>query len=276
MLKEVIVFEWRYQIRRPVSWILFLLLLSFILYIYASMGGILGTGFSPPNTNGKVWLNGPYVTSTFTTSATFVGMIIVPAIFGAAAIRDFKNQSQEIVFSLPFSEKSYFFGHFIGAFLVAMFVFSAIPIAIVIASILPGMDPDRFGPIKFMPLFISYVYIIVPNLFIAGTCFYTLAINIRRLFASYVVGLSLFYVYVLVVPSFISTDSIWGVICDPFAQLAILYDTQYWSAIEQNTKEIPLSGNLLINRLFWIILGVIILITSFKRFKMEYKEDVNI
>jgi len=272
-MKEILRFEWNYQIRKPVIWIFFFLLFALTILIYAAMGGMMGKIYtSPPNTSGKVWLNSPYVVMSFMASMTVLGTILIPAIFGTAALRDFRHGAHPISLSLPIKKYEYFFGHFVGAILVALLIFTAIPLAILISSWLPNMDAERFGPIRLWGLFAPYLLIILPNLFFIGAFFYALAITSRRMVLSYVGGILLFIAYAFAVSSVTVDNAFLASLTEPFASQAIISETQYWTPEEQSQRYVPWQGSIVWNRLLWIVLGIVVLGVSFSRFKMAYKE----
>lgn len=273
MWKEIALFEWKYQIRRPITWILFILLLGITLFIYAAMGGIMGKVYtSPPNTSGKVWLNSAYVIMSFMATASLIALTMIPAIFGNAALRDFRYRTDPLSLSLPLSKKDYFFGHFGGAMLIGSLVLASIPFGVFVASILPGMDIDRFGPIRLWSFLSAYLFILLPNLFFMGAFFYSLAISSRKMVLSYVGGILLFIAYAFALSLVTSDNAFLASISEPFAAQAIIHETQYWTPIEQSEKLVPIQGHLLWNRILWIFIGIIILTMAFSRFQMEYKE----
>ncbi|NCQ58946.1 MAG: hypothetical protein GW794_14095, partial [Flavobacteriales bacterium] len=58
-------------------------------------------------------------------------------------------------------------------------------------------------------------------------------------------------------------------ITDPFGQNAVGFETQFWTLTEQNSKLIPIYGAILINRLFWLVLALIVVFFLFKLFTLS-------
>lgn len=54
----------------------------------------------------------------------------------------------------------------------------------------------------------------------------------------------------------------WSVLLDPFGIAAFSEATQYWTAAERNSQTVPLTGAILHNRLFWLVIGVVLMFVN--------------
>src|SRR5262249_32127287 len=107
----------------------------------------------------------------------------------------------------------------------------------------------------------------LPNLFITGALFYTVATLTRRLMATYlsaVVGLIVVVstAFLLDYPAYRSCAAF----AAPFGLFAFVADPWDWHYAERATRLIPLDGLLMWNRLIWIGIGALLLTLSLTLF----------
>lgn len=264
---EIVSFEVKYHLKRPQTYVFFLLFLGLAVFIYGAMGGLFGKIYTaPPNTSGKVFLNSPYVIASFLSSATSVGLVIIPAIMGNAIYRDFRYTVSPLFGSRPLTDASYIFGRFTGAFLVTMMIFSGVFLGVFITSQLPGMEEGRIGPTRMIAYLQPMLLLVIPNVFFIGSFFFAAATLTRKLLLSYVGGILLFVLYSFVEGAVMSLENTEYVgLFNPFGATTLGQITQYWTVVEQNEMVIPVTGPLIANRLLWVAVGVLLLVLTYKR-----------
>jgi len=110
----------------------------------------------------------------------------------------------------------------------------------------------------------------LPNLFFVGTLFFCLVALTRKIFVAYTgsVILLLASILALILSRNIEQRSLAGLI-DPFGYVAFVDITRYWTAVEQNTRLVSLTGTLLWNRLLWLSLSLLLLLFTFYRFSFQ-------
>ncbi len=268
-IREILTFEFKYHLKRPQTYIYFVLFFGLAVFIYGAMGGLFGKIYTaPPNTSGKVFLNSPFVITSFLASATTVGLIIVPAIMGNAIYRDFKYNTSPLFGTRPLSSAGYLYGRFAGAFLVTLIVFLGVFLGVAVTCALPGMDPDRIGPVRLMAYLQPLLIIVIPNLFFTGSFFFAAATLTRKMLMSYVGGVLLFVAYSFVESAVLSLENTtYAGLFNPFGSTSLAQITQYWTVVEQNEMIIPVTAPLIANRLLWIAIGAGLLILTHKRSK---------
>lgn len=273
--REIVAFEFKYHWKRPQAYVFFLLFFALAVFIYGAMGGLFGKIYTaPPNTSGKVFLNSPYVITTFLASATSVGLVIIPAITGNAIYRDFKFEVSPLLGTRPVSPASYIYGRFTGAFLVSLTIFFGVFLGVWITTFLPGMDTDRIGPARAIAYLQPLLVVVIPNLFFTGSFFFAAATLTRKMLLSYVGGILLFVAYSFVESAVMSLENTsYAGLFNPFGSTSLAEITQYWTVIEQNDMVIPITGPLLANRLLWISIGALLLIVTHQRSKaLQYRQ----
>jgi hypothetical protein len=122
---------------------------------------------------------------------------------------------------------------------------------------MPWVAATSVGPVRPAGYAIPLLVIALPNLFVTGAIFFTIATLSRSLLATYLAALAFFIAYIVlqVLLSNPKYRTIAG-LADPFGGLALMTDTAYWSNAERNTRLIPLNGLLMWNRLLWIGIGL--------------------
>lgn len=273
--QQIVAFELKYHWKRPQTYVFFLLFFALAVFIYGAMGGLFGKIYTaPPNTSGKVFLNSPYVITTFLASATSVGLVIIPAITGNTIYRDFKFRVSPLFGTRPVSRTSYVYGRFVGAFLVSLTIFLGVFLGVWVTTLLPGMDPDRIGPARAVAYLQSLLVVVIPNLFFAGSFFFAAATLTRKMLLSYVGGILLFVAYSFVESAVMSLENTsYAGLFNPFGSTSLAQITQYWTVVEQNDMVIPLTGPLIANRLLWIGIGGLLLFLTHKRSKaLQYRQ----
>jgi len=262
MIGRIFAFEVRYQLRQPVFWIIataFFLLSFFAITTDAvQIGGSIG----------NVHRNAPYVIMQTLLVLTAIGTFATTAFVAGSVHRDFETQSDALFFSLPMRKSDYLLGRFLGSLLIAVLIFVAVALAIALGSVMPWLEPVRIGVFRLAPYLYSFAVFVIPNLFLTGAIFFSLATLTR----------SLMYTYVGVVVFFVA----WGIagvmlrdlesrelaaLVDPYGLAAFGLATRYWTTIERNTGGLPMTWPLLYNRLIWIGLGVAVLAFTVVRFR---------
>jgi len=262
MLSRIFAFEVRYQLRQPVFWIIaaaFFLLSFFAITTDAvQIGGSIG----------NVHRNAPYVIMQTLLVLTAIGTFATTAFVAGSVHRDIETQSDAMFFSLPLRKSDYLLGRFLGSLVIAILIFVAVALAIIIGSTMPWLEPERIGAFRLAPYLYSFAVFVIPNLFLTGAIFFSLATLTR----------SLMYTYVGVVIFFVA----WGIagvmlrdlenrelaaLVDPYGLAAFGLATRYWTTIERNTGGLPMVQALLYNRLLWIGLGMAVLAFTVAKFR---------
>ncbi|EMR01177.1 ABC transporter permease/M1 family aminopeptidase [Cesiribacter andamanensis] len=254
-------FELAYRLKRPATYIYFFIffLLSFLAITTDAV--IIG------GSSGKVFLNSPYVVGTFVTILSIFAVFVVSAVMGVPVYRDLEHKTATFFFTLPFNRNSYLAGRFFGSFVVLFAIMLSIAAGILLGSVMPWLDAEKVGPTVWMAYVNSYFYIMLPNLLFASGIFFSLVALTRRIVAAYTGSAVLFVCYLMstVLMQDIENQRLAALI-DPFALSSFQQITQYWTVSEKNTLALPLTQELLYNRLIFGGLGLLMLAVCFVRF----------
>ena len=261
-------FEVATRLKRISTWVYFLVFFAIAIFWVAAAGGIIKSAAISFG-SGKVFINSPYAIAQTVSFLGMFGLSIIAAIMGRAVQQDFEYRVENFFFSAPISKWEYLFGRFAGAIVVLLIILSSIAIGGALALSLPGLDPDRIGPMRAVAYILPYFTVVLPNLVILGGLFFCLAALTRRMLPVYV-GSVLLLVGFLAAQGLLRdmSNKTLASLLDPFGVVATSQLTAYWSISERNTRLLPLEGFLLWNRLLW--LGIVALVLGFTtwRFRM--------
>lgn len=114
---EFFLFELKYRLKSLSTYVYFAMwfLLS---YFAIAAEDFINTG------NGKQLLNGPFSTSILYIFFTLFGTIVIAAIFGTSALRDFQRDTLQLVFTKPITKFAYLGGRWAGSFVTCVFAFT--------------------------------------------------------------------------------------------------------------------------------------------------------
>ena len=241
------------------------------LWIALAFTAIAATGFGPAGT-GKVLLNGPYATAQIDTVFCFFGVIVMAAIFGTAILRDFQRDTYQMIFTKPIGKFAYLGGRWLGSFLITLFIFLGLPLGEMLGTLAPWADHTSIAPIDLGMLGYHYLVIVVPQIFFLGAVFFLIAALTRQVVVVYLQGVALFALYfidLVTVTQAHSLNRFWPAVFDPVGLLLDNSITRYWTVSDQNTLWIPFEGMFFWNRVVWLSVGVIALLSVWIFFPMS-------
>lgn len=269
MLRDVIRFEWRYHTRQ----IAFPVAVVFFLGIGFALPAI---GYGPTGAN----LNSPFVVMQS------VGLLSLLMIFGLTVLcanavsRDAETGMREIVFATPIGKLRYLAARFAGAFAASVTIFSATIVGLYVSPMISRLDPTRVGPTVPLAYLWAFLVMALPNILFAAAVIFAVAVLTRSVLASYVGSVFLYMLY-MVVGMMVGSPLFAGVkpqtpvsmvraaIMDPFGINAFFQQTWYWTPAQRNTELLALDGYFLLNRVLVIVVALIILAITYRRFSFR-------
>lgn len=265
MLRHVAAFEWRYQARSPVFWvgslIFFLLAFGSVTVDQIQIGA-----------RGNVNINSPFaILQTLAIMSVFAVFIIV-ALVANVVIRDDETGFAPILRSTSVSKAAYLVGRFGGALAAALCVLASVPLAILVGSWMPWLDPEKVGAFHLSHYAYALFAFGLPTLLIVSAAFFALATATRSMMWTYVgaVGTLVLYLVMRGLLRDPQYDSV-SALADPFGLSALSIATKYWTAAERNTQLPALAGPLLANRLIWTGVGLALFAWAYRVFRFEQK-----
>ena len=106
MFLPIFLFELKYRLRRPATWIYFLVLALLSGLLVALAGGAFGSGIkiSLGGDGQTVKINSPFSLSLVVSTISVFGIIIASSLMGNSVYRDFETQSHSLFYTKPLSK----------------------------------------------------------------------------------------------------------------------------------------------------------------------------
>jgi len=159
MFKTFFFAELNYRFRQPMVYI-FLAIITALVCLTVSMGNF------PEN----LLKDSPYFVTKSLTIYTLIGLLMAAAFFNNAALKDYSNEFDEILFSTPLSKSGFYFGRFFGALIACTFPYFGVFLGFALASIIGPLTgnsaPEQFGGLSLWTIVIDYLMFILPNMFV--------------------------------------------------------------------------------------------------------------
>lgn len=201
-------------------------------------------------------------------------MIIIIAITtGGVLFKEIQYKSAQWTYAMPISEKHFFVGKFLAAFLYLVIISSGMIVGHLLVPYSGIGDASRFGPTQWGPLFHGWLLFTVPNLFFYVSIVFFSIIFTRKLATSY---LAVFLVVIIFLIAQTSYETGGGdnlmtyILADSGGFVAAQHYTELLPPVQKNTAFFELSGYILTNRLFSIVLALILAIASYFKFSFKY------
>ena len=260
----VFLFEMRYRLRQPSTYLFFgLLFLLAFGFIASDVVRIIGG-------DAQVKLNAPLVITRMVVVLTIFGTLISSALVGTSVLRDFEYRTHELFFTTRVTKWDYLTGRFLGSFLIALLVFSGMLFGLWLGSLMPWLDHTKLLPFRLASYVQPFLLFVVPNLLFLCAIFFTLGALTRNLIAIYTFGIVVLVGYSIAQSLTRGLDNhLLASLLDPFGSTPVGLMTRYWTLSEKNTLLLPLSGFLLWNRLLWAAVGIAVFVGGGAAFRFS-------
>jgi ABC-2 type transport system permease protein len=262
-------FELKFRAKSVSTYVYFILFFSISFLAISNPDFI---GFIGP---GRVLLNGPFATMAQDYNISVFGMILLAGIFGPSILRDFQQDTYQLVFTKPISKIAYLGGRWAGSFVTAVCIFSGLIFGEAFGSLAPWADHTRLLPVT-PSLLRTYciIFFDIPflQIFFIGSIFFLVAALTRKMIVVYLQGVAFFTVYLILIVSVLNTrtlDRFLPSLLDPLGIAFIDTITRYWTVVERNTLLLPWSGVFLYNRLLWTAIGITALVVTYVFFPLS-------
>jgi len=253
-------------------WIFMLINALFTFFATASENVVIGGNAA------NIFKNAPYQIEVYYVAMWFIGLLMTTAFMNATATRDFQYGMHQFVFSSPIKKSDYFFGKFIGALIISIIPTLGLSLGAIVAPFLSAVfdmaPPERFGEIYWSAHVQGLLSFGIPNAIISGVLLFSLAIIFRSTIVSFI-GAMLFIVFYAVSGQFtkdIKQEWIANLL-DPFGVNPFQIATKYMTPSEKNYGVVPLTGDLLTNRLVWVGISIVVLVLVYRSFSFNAKKE---
>ena len=191
----IALFEARQRLKLLSTWVYFAMFFTLALLWMAAAGGVFKEAMV--SFGGKVFVNAPRSVELTVSWLGCLGVVGDGGGDGPLGAAGFRIRYAPFLFSAPIPKSAYVFGRFFGAYITLAVVFCSIVLGAWLGTYLPGMEPDRIGPASLGLYLRPYMFTLLPNLFIFGGLFFTLAALTRRMLPVYVASVVMMIGYIV-------------------------------------------------------------------------------
>ncbi|MFD2514759.1 ABC transporter permease/M1 family aminopeptidase [Pontibacter locisalis] len=264
-LLEIFRFEVKYQLSRWFTWVYFLIFLGLTTAMMLS--------FVDNSRNGDYLLNAPIVIGAIVAVATgLLGLIVTAAVAGDAATHDMQEGVEPLLYTSPLSKFTYLGGRFLGAFAVSSLVFTAVPLVLMLARFMPGLEASLFGPFELQPYINAYFLVVLPNTFVTTAILFVVALLSRHSLVSFLTGAFLFMGALTCKELIADHMGEWELakMLDFSAFTVYAELRQAVPTAELNIKHVGFEKWVILNRGFWLVVVLIMLMLAYFRFHFSH------
>ncbi|WP_299161483.1 M1 family aminopeptidase [uncultured Tenacibaculum sp.] len=260
--------ELTYWFKKPVTYIFTAILFLVAIFLSSSSAGIFDS-FST-TTGSSIIVNSPTEINGKFNAMAIILFFLFPSIIGASVYRDYKSEMHSILYSYPFSKRSYLSAKFLSSFMVVLFIMLVAGIGLFLGFRLPGTNSEIVGAFNFSAYLHSYLIYIIPNVLLFGAIVFGVVTFTRNIAAGFITVVLLMFIQA-VAESFLSNpdNRFWTALLDPYGGQAANYYTRYWTVAEQNELILPFKGVVIYNRLLWFTIGSVILAGIYRLFSFS-------
>ncbi len=264
-------FEIKTWLRAPMPWI--------FMFVFGMLAfsGTISDDVQIGGSYGNVLKNAPFVAENWYGVFSILGLLLITAFLNSAALRDFENNTAQIVFASPIKKAGYYFGHFFGALLIAMIPMFGVSLGmwagVVANSIFEWLPPERYGPFELAGHINAFLVFVIPNMIFSGGILYTVAILTRSTTQSFIAGVVLLVAY-LIAGNLLKDihNEAFAAMIDPLGVRAFSILTKYWTVDDKNHLSLGLTNPVMFaNRLLWMCVGLAVLVAGYFRFTFSEK-----
>lgn len=262
---EIFRFELGYQLRRNSTRLYFGLFLGFALALaYVILLDARNDGY---------FFNAPIVVSLITIVASMLSLLVTSGVAGDAATRDLQLRIDPLLYTTPLRKSSYLGGRFFGALAVTALMLVAVPLGLLLATRMPGVEPEVLGPFRAEAYLTSYFFFAVPNAFVATAVLFSLAAISRRAITAYAGAVVLFFGASIAEGFIGGTLGKWDLarLVDPLGYTALHALWTSYNPLQKNTLLVGLEQGLVSNRLLWLGVALTILTLAYLRFRFAHQ-----
>jgi aminopeptidase N len=263
MFAKIAGFELRYQLKNPVFWV------GVVIFFLLTFGLTTSDQISI-GSNANVHVNSPFAMAQATLVLSLFFMFVSTAFVANVVVRDDETGYGPIIRATPVRKVDYLFGRFLGAFIAVALGFLAVPLATLVGTLMPWVDPEKIGAFRPGDYLYTYLVIALPGLFLTSAGFFALATATRSMMGTYVGLVAVLVTYTVVTtlaakPEYMTAMAYF----DPMGFGAVDLVTRYWTVTEKNTVLMPIVGPILWNRALWLAVACALLALAYGTFKFE-------
>ena len=268
MFLNIFINEIKYWFNRPAFYIYTVIFFMLGMLISAGSAGIFDA--LTVTTGSSKIVNSPLaIVGAFAAPASLL-ILFYPSIIGSTISRDFESEMHTILYSYPFSKLQYLGAKFFSGFFIVNVILFVVFTAISLGFVLPGTNQDIVIPFDLKSYSDVYLMIVLPNLFFYSSIIFGVVTFTRNVYVGFISVIIIIIIESLFEGLFSNPDNRFiAALLEPSGTSAVDYYTRYWTVSEQNELYIPLGELIIYNRLIYLSLASIVLISIYKLFSFS-------
>jgi hypothetical protein len=265
-LFEIIQFETSSRLRSLATYLYLAAFFGLGFLVINLLTGVSG-GFSI-TLSGIEYTNSPVAIMTSLSTFGGLGLLFAAGIFSQAACSDFETKFANILFSFPLQKREYLAGRLSGATIVVLFILLGLGLGYLVGESMPWLDREKLMPFNGLGYLNAYLYAIIPNVLIFGGFCFGVGLLTRQTLLVYLVGVALF-VSGNILSGILKTNPRLAGLVDPTGLSAFTKTIEFWTPAQKATQLVPLSTEILLNRLLWLGLSGSFVAFCFSKFSFS-------
>ena len=202
------------------------------------------------------------------------GIVVTAGLFSDAAIRDRTSGMDALLFTTPLRAGEYLRGRFLAALTINGILVFSIPIGLALATKMPYLARDAFGPNTFAAYLQPMLLFALPNLVLVGVILFAIAALTRHAIPVYLAAIAIFVGYLVAANAWSDiTNPVLSALADPLGINALKAMTVYWTASERNVRLIGFPSMLLWNRLLWLAIATALFAMLQRTFRFTQRRE---
>jgi len=259
----VLRFELGMHLRSPLCWGVALLFFALQLLTLTRTGINLGD-------NQQIAINSAWLIFQTQLVLSVFGMLPAMVFTVTAMTRDVEHRTEELFFTTPVPRVAFLLGRFSAGTLTAMMIGCVGLLGALAGSFMPWLDPARVAPFDWRPWVVSLTLLVLPNLFVFCSLFFSIAALTRSIALTFGAALGVLVLVLMINIGAAAPVPYWLFLVDPFGALPVAEVARFWTVSELNSQ-LPI-GLLAPNRVLWLGLASCALLFTLWRYRMEVTE----
>lgn len=267
MFAAIFIYELKAWLRQPGFYLLAAAFFLLPLFLFLGTGGYFDGNSNDP-TQGRLFINSSF---QIVSSLHYVGkflLFLLPAIMGYTIHKDIKTGVYTLIYSYPIEKRTYLGAKFSSAFFLVCLMAALPLLAFLSGEAILGAGSPSMTATDPTGYFLSYGFILFPNLLVFGLFVFSVVLLFRNSYAGFLLILLLLGLQ-FIVENFFPASGFFTALFDPFGQFASLEQAQYWTLKEKNTLSLQGSAPLIYNRLLWLGIGAGIAFLTYRQFRFH-------
>lgn len=270
---QLLAFELRFHARQPIT--------RACVVAYLVLGAAMARGRFGGS---EVLGDAPSSLAMFAGLLSLASYVVTSLLAGGAILRDREHGMEAIVFTTGLDRWSFVTSRAAGLAWATLGCVSAGMFGLMLGRFLPGVDPERFGPLAPASYLWAWGVMVVPTVLFGVAVVFAAGALSRSALVTFVSGLGLYAFYW--VGSILGNSPLMaqskplapgeanlGALLEPTGMVASLEQTRFWSTAEHNHQLVPVAGLLLQNRLLWVALTLLTFAATVRVFAFRTAES---